>query len=435
MIYLKHYLEILKISSEIIEIQRKNGQENTESNLNTKKIYETAFNGLINQGIPNKEVANETIIETDGNIYRLETSKIENKSMFSMVYNEDKISELPIDDSGIENNSTVNNLEENVGGMEEYEDEEEYEKDSSLNDDIELLDEGPDFKEPDIENLEPSDEEFKIETSDIENPNEESFEEMEEPTEAFENALNFDESEFNEENMFTKEAEPESIEEEVPEEAVPEEGIKKEKEKSVENTEEKHIETITDLEANGFIMSKVSALYEREGKKDKIEAIIYPLYPDKENSPQVACVVINNKVKTVVSNKDSTDINIILDGETHAIIKFNKTNGKYDPILSLNADYKDRTLKITSKQNIGNKGHIQTCDESNGTEIHVMPINFKNNKKTGNANFIYYVKMHDGEIVIGDTITNPEAVFEYNDEIINILCRWDDKNILYMILK
>ena len=350
MIYLKHYLEILRLANEIINMQKTYGQKDTDSNLNARRIYETAFNGLINQGIPSRETDSEVIIETDGLIFRLDAKKVQNKSMFSMIYNEEKVVKAPISE---EYETSSRGFYEKKDGIEEYEEDsyKDLDSENSLEavidmstksktpmeengDDIEDILDHSDINEIDdnIENIEDTDYDEPVENfedtygEEINQEDEEQigedeqfdFDDIEEPIDMFDAPEeNFDEEAFEEEATEIEGMEPESIEEEVPEEAIPEEAKKQEKKEIIkENIEKKEqdnkktLEPIDHLNKSGFIMSHISALYEGPSGKDKIEIISAPLYPEKEDSPQMACVVINKKFKTIASNEDLSLIHI-----------------------------------------------------------------------------------------------------------------------------
>lgn len=517
MFYFYKYLEILKIAKEILDLQEKNGQINTDSHLNTKSIYNKAFNTLINQGLPSREFGEKILIETDGFVYELDKKDIINKSMLSVIYNEKNIVKTPIEneydkninDTGIEEYEEeleenklsedmkkeiyekrgLTNPEEAMGDDYKEEDEsleiidEEESEDLTANKNQETQDdtqikEREDIKDEDKKEIEDKnideekhesfktnenqeqeketktkeDKEFEKDIEDLSSMGEDDADEDEvmdieepddfdienipedfaEPTDMFDNLgedpMNADpfEDEMNEFN----DMEPEVQEEDVPEDAIPEdEEIKDEKTTNEDvKSEDKHkIEPISNLHKSGFMLSNISAKYVREetGRSDKIEIMAMPIYPNEESGPQLACVVINKKVKTVFSTDKNPDINIVLDPDTNAILKCNFTDGQYDPILTLDEDYGDRDINILGKRNMGDTGHLQAYDEGSNTEIHIMPINFNNSKKTGKANYAYYIKIND-DIITGDTITNPDAAFELGDETVYITCKWDE---------
>ena len=465
MFYFNKYLKILKTSKEIIDLQRQNGQEQTVSFEASKNIYKIAFNELVNQGLPNRISGDYAYIETDGLVYDILKSELSGRQTLSIIYNENTIIKPPIDEDYIKNDDTRYNNTDNEEDEEEYEEindeiddynedqEEDQEESMSIlkgdiediqieedSEDIEDIDNNEDNIENTNENgFKETDNGFVLGGNDSYNDNsanegsEYNYDEIEEPTDMFEeNDYSINEPDFEEEYIEGMDIEPDVIEEKEPEELIPvankNENITN---KEPEQEEDKSITSIGYLEKSEFIMSHIILNYNRDGKSEKIEIIASPIYPHKEISPQIACVVMEGRAKTTASTDEETDIKIVLDADTNLLIKNKYSEEQYDPEIVLDENYDDRNIKIISKKNVGNVGHLQDRDDDNNIEVHIFPISFNNSKKTGKANCMYYIDV-DGDLTIGDTLHNPEIAFEFDGKITNITSLWNEDGKLYM---
>ena len=95
----------------------------------------------------------------------------------------------------------------------------------------------------------------------------------------------------------------ETKEEEPPQEMLPEAAEEVEEEEDIEEYVPK-IETISYLKSTDFTFNYIKTFLRAEEGDERIEILTMPLYPEEENSAQVACVVRNGDMKTVASSRN-----------------------------------------------------------------------------------------------------------------------------------
>ena len=489
MVYLQSYLRILATASEVMQsltlIQRDNGERFG----NAKEIYRLAFSELIYQAMPHRIEDGLVIIRSDGKEYTIAKGELGKSPIYSHLIEEGPMDGLSYDrttrdesaEEGLlleaeEETEEIQLTEEQESAIEEFEEKDPGEEAEERTSDLEAqsymgrglptpketeveeepatLDENGLYQIEDEEEAPvPSEQKTETEAEAAAFPEEEptpAQEPKEEPEdreeeEIFDLAMDplgedVEEPDFGDvqngaiEEELEKEDEAEftteTKEEEPPQEMLPEAAEEVEEEEDIEEYVPK-IETISYLKSTDFTFNYIKTFLRAEEGDERIEILTMPLYPEEENSAQVACVVRNGDMKTVASSRESPDITIVVDADTSLVVKGRIKEGQYFPEVIADPLPEGKEFVIETQKGFGTRGHVQAYDEDSNTEVHILPINFRNNEDTGNADYAYYINVN-GDIQIGNTLESPHVVTEINGEIVTVTCKWDDQEILYM---